>query len=166
MALLQHWIHPVGDMGERLSYGLTLVLAMMALKISVTELIPKLPNQTYLDRYVLSSFTFIVILVGASIIPHRFCKPSCEYVECRAEVSDEYGSSFFKSWVQVNEGTGLDWNITLDGEKNCDCDCAADNLLLLIGAAIWILLNISFIWQYAGFDKHLTQTMRKHNLEY
>jgi hypothetical protein len=96
------------------------------------------------------------------------CKPTCEYVECLAvdQDSGKFASSFFKEWKDLDESTGEIWNFTSQGQKNCECDCEADNFMMLVGAIAWVLLNLSFLVTYAKYERELSQTMKKHNLEY
>jgi len=51
------------DLGDRLNLLITLILTAVAFGYIVTESIPNVPYQTYLDKYVLSQYAFLVVLM-------------------------------------------------------------------------------------------------------
>jgi hypothetical protein len=152
LALMQHWISPTDSMGERLSYGITNILAMTTLKLSVGDQLPKtLKKQTFIERYLIAVFLFIGISMGSSIIPFQFCKPRCEAIECEAD-------GFYKRRQLVDLAADA-----IAPATECECSCAVDGTLLVVLASLWALVSAQArvcLAMVFGLDAHCGHARR------
>ena len=62
------------DLADRLSVVLTLVLASVAFKFTVSQDLPKIPYMTFLDRFVMGHFIFLGILTLENVLATVFSK--------------------------------------------------------------------------------------------
>ncbi len=59
------------DLGDRLNLLITLILTAVAFGVIVTASLPNVPYLTYLDKYILCQYMFLVFLMGETSLLHR-----------------------------------------------------------------------------------------------
>lgn len=152
--LLMFWIHPVDAIGERLAYGVTLGLAIIALKLNISEHVPPLPKQTYLDFYTLIASVFVSILCGLVIFARRYCLPHCDAELCKPDLS-----SFIAGFSPTDNADSNQIGET------CECNCETDDILLWASTCVWIVVQ-GFFWCWYIFQRFKFDLMlAKYGLE-
>ena len=59
------------DLGDRLNLLITLILTAVAFGVIVTASLPNVPYLTYLDKYILCQYMFLVFLMGETALLRR-----------------------------------------------------------------------------------------------
>jgi len=59
------------DLGDRLNLLITLILTAVAFGVIVTSSLPNVPYLTYLDKYILSQYMFLVFIMGETAFLDR-----------------------------------------------------------------------------------------------
>ena len=134
---------PIGDLADRLSVNLTLLLTAMAFKFVLSDTLPPTPYLTTMEKYVL--FTFVVLfLQGISF----WILAELYNYQC--------GDHGVTDWF-----TGTLNNST---ERLIDNDCAhyvmGDRLILAAEVICWVVKNI---WFAVRIVKNSTHNMSKKN---
>mmetsp|Transcript_25434 Transcript_25434/g.79252 ORF Transcript_25434/g.79252 Transcript_25434/m.79252 type:complete len:373 (+) Transcript_25434:79-1197(+) len=71
---------PKQDLADRLSVAMTLVLASVAFKLTVATEIPKVPYITWLDKYLLASFAFLVAMCFEHFVAAYYSIEDCGHL--------------------------------------------------------------------------------------
>eukprot|EP00039_Didymoeca_costata_P011652 m.164713 g.164713 ORF g.164713 m.164713 type:complete len:756 (-) comp15243_c0_seq2:54-2321(-) len=148
--LLMFWIPPVDTVGERLSYGVTLGLAVIALKLNISEHVPPLSRQTFVDFYTLLTTVFVSVLCGLNIVTMRYCLPLCESEECEPDLS-----GFLKKFPHLGPNSE-------QRGHTCTCNCDVDDNLLWGSFLVWLLVQAVFFYWYQSvkgqFKRYLSRS--------
>ena len=158
-ALFQHWLHPVDANADRLAYIITVLLTLMAFKASISEFVPQLSDQTFLDLYVMWAIVFVFLAMVADIQVSRHCLPFCEDLsDCTPDRLKFFGfdvpnrNSFVSSSTSQGEGV------------YCECKCDFDEWLLVVFGGLWALTNVYFFVWYARERYNFHRLLDTHNL--
>jgi hypothetical protein len=118
-------LHP-GDVGNRLSVDLTLVLTLVAFRLVLESMLPKTSYMTWLDIYVMGAFMFLtVVTVLHSTFPFTWFSK----VEMSAITEPPY---------------------SFEGNREQDM-VDGDILLLYVLAGVWTFFNVGFaLYVYIG----------------
>ena len=81
IATLSNFAIPVTEVGDRVSFLITNILAFVAFQFIITSSLPMTPYLSLLDKYTLSSFVYLTVLMGVvGILSRVFRDPQTEEV--------------------------------------------------------------------------------------
>lgn len=144
---------------DRFAYIITVLLTLMAFKASISEFVPQLSDQTFLDMYVMLSILFVFLALVSDVFTSRHCLPFCE------DLSDCTPDRIQVFWTDFPNRDSFTYSSTSPGEGvYCECNCEIDGLLLIAFAIAWALANTLFFFWYIRERFNFHVLLDNHNL--
>lgn len=173
--LFQYWIHPT-DVGARSEFIITMMLAVLALKLAVSTMVPPLSRPTFLDSYLFHNLLFPFLVGGFNIVGSRNCLPECEPQFCATDLGDfevplagsrEFHKQLRKDYAQDNYEVEVSSKIgnTTQWVPFCECVCDMDDYIFYGACTYFVILHITFLYSFLRTRFEFYKILNRSNLE-